>query len=253
MKRRNFIRLGFLILLLALMVVSLSFTTLEMRKLPCTKVQVEIRGDRQYITADQVEKLLDRKMKKLTGCLIDTLDSERMEKILEKHPWIKNAEVYKGIEKGDQSFLGGCLNIRIEQPDPIMKVMNGSDILYVDATGRTMPFPENDTKNVPVVTGHNPLGELDRGLRDFVQYLNENKFWRAQIQQIHVLPGHEFLLVPRLGGQIIEMGSLDGFEQKLVHLKALYEQDFVMNGWNRYKKISLKWDGQIVCTRKNEQ
>ena len=54
--------------------------------------------------------------------------------------------------------------------------------------------------------------------------MQNNKFWEAQIEQIHVLSDKDVELVPRVGDHIIYLGKLDGFERKLERMKAFYEK-----------------------------
>jgi len=56
-------------------------------------------------------------------------------------------------------------------------------------------------------------------------------------------------MVPRIGSQIIVLGSTKGFQKKMARLKRLYESGFSKVGWNKYKKIDLTYDNQAVCTR----
>jgi cell division protein FtsQ len=60
----------------------------------------------------------------------------------------------------------------------------------------------------------------------------------------------EYVLVPRLGGHLIELGSLENLDKKFRNLLALYDQGFEKGGWEKYRKVSVKFDNQIVCTRK---
>ena len=60
----------------------------------------------------------------------------------------------------------------------------------------------------------------------------------------------EVTLVPRVGDQLIVMGTLENYREKLDRLYALYVKGFNKIGWNKYKRITLKYEGQVVCTKK---
>ena len=51
------------------------------------------------------------------------------------------------------------------------------------------------------------------------KFLQKDKFWNAQIEQIYVKYNGDVNLVPRVGGQIIEMGKLTNYEEKLENWK----------------------------------
>jgi cell division protein FtsQ len=46
------------------------------------------------------------------------------------------------------------------------------------------------------------------------------------------------------------MGDLDNYETKLRNLKAFYRQVLADDNWDRYSKISVKYNNQVVAKRK---
>jgi len=60
---------------------------------------------------------------------------------------------------------------------------------------------------------------------------------------------YEFELIPRVGSQIIELGDAENLDEKFANLKLLYLDGFNKIGWNTYKRISLKYKNQVVCTK----
>ena len=79
--------------------------------------------------------------------------------------------------------------------------------------------------------------------------MQNNPFWDAQIEQIHVLPGKDIELVPRVGDHIVYLGKLEHFEDKLDRLKTFYGKALNEVGWNKYSRISLEFSNQIICTK----
>jgi cell division protein FtsQ len=57
-------------------------------------------------------------------------------------------------------------------------------------------------------------------------------------------------LVPMVGAHIIIFGRGDNIKAKFAKLEALYRNGFNVTGWNKYEVINLKYDGQIVCTKR---
>jgi len=131
-----------------------------------------------------------------------------------------------------------------------LRVMNNGRSYYVDREGEIMPVSPNFTAYVPIVTGA-VNEEFAKGpLYDFALFLRRNDFWNAQIEQIHVDYSEEIELIPRVGNQIILLGKLDDYQYKLDKLFALYKNGFRQTGWNCYQRINLKYDNQVVCTKK---
>ncbi|MEG0454469.1 MAG: cell division protein FtsQ, partial [Bacteroides sp.] len=103
-----------------------------------------------------------------------------------------------------------------------------------------------------IATGNVEKSFAMRDLYKFGVFLQNNKFWDAQIEQIHVLPGRDVELVPRVGNHIIYLGKLENTEQKLERLKVFYEKALNQVGWNKYSRISLEFGNQIICTKWGE-
>lgn len=90
-------------------------------------------------------------------------------------------------------------------------------------------------------------------LINFVKYIEQDSFWRAEIVQIvasTMSSGDLRLdLIPRSGHYTIRFGRPDDVEQKLDRLLAFYEKGLSNIGWDTFRTISVEYDGQVVCTK----
>ena len=90
-------------------------------------------------------------------------------------------------------------------------------------------------------------------LINFVKYIEEDSFWRAEIVQIvasTMSSGDVRLeLIPRTGRHIVQFGGLDNAEAKLDKLMAFYEKALKNIGWDTYRTISVEYKDQVVCTK----
>lgn len=94
-------------------------------------------------------------------------------------------------------------------------------------------------------------------LINFVDYIENDSFWRAEIVQIvasTMSSGElELELIPRTGSYVVEFGKLGDeaqVEQKLDKLLAFYQNGLTKLGWSSFSKISIKYDGQVVCSKR---
>ena len=90
-------------------------------------------------------------------------------------------------------------------------------------------------------------------LRDIyylVDYINDDSFWSAQIDQIFVDKDDKIDLIPRVGNHVIHLGTAENYEGKLRNLKAFYDKVLPEIGWNKYSKINLEFKDQIVCKKR---
>ena len=58
-------------------------------------------------------------------------------------------------------------------------------------------------------------------------------------------------LIPKLGDQIIDFGYPDeNIQDKFKRLSVFYQDGLPYEGWNKYKSISLAFDGQVVAKKR---
>ena len=79
----------------------------------------------------------------------------------------------------------------------------------------------------------------------------QDKFWQNQIVQINVLADGTLELVPRVGDHIIYLGMPVGVERKLERMRKFYLYGLNKAGWNKYSYISVEFDNQIICKKRN--
>ena len=83
-----------------------------------------------------------------------------------------------------------------------------------------------------------------------VNYINDDNFWSAQIDQIYVDSNDEIDLIPRVGNQTIHLGTIENLKGKLRNLEAFYDKVLPEVGWNKYSVINLEFKDQIVCKKR---
>ncbi|MBA3972491.1 MAG: hypothetical protein H0X46_10205, partial [Bacteroidetes bacterium] len=82
-------------------------------------------------------------------------------------------------------------------------------------------------------------------------YINADKFWSAQIQQIYINKDRDMELVPLAGDHKIVFGDTTFMDTKFKKLLTFYQQGLNTTGWwDKYSIINLKFKNQIVCTKK---
>jgi microsomal dipeptidase-like Zn-dependent dipeptidase len=90
-------------------------------------------------------------------------------------------------------------------------------------------------------------------LINFVKYIEEDSFWRAEIVQIvasTMSSGDLRLeLIPRSGNHTVSFGTVDDVEEKLDKLLTFYENGLRNIGWDNFRRISVEYKGQVVCTK----
>jgi cell division protein FtsQ len=57
----------------------------------------------------------------------------------------------------------------------------------------------------------------------------------------------ELRFVPRSGNFVVDLGEPSGYDTKLSNLYRFYNKGLDNIGWDKYRSISLRYEGQVVC------
>ena len=236
----------FLILITVYLIVAATVLNGKPTEAVCPGMELVINDsiDYGFISKREILRLLNNKKLSPIGKKISEINVRELEEELKKHPLIGNAECYR--------TPGNRIGIEITQRVPILRVMaaNGEQY-YIDDKAHTMPVP-NSAANVAIVTGHVDKAFATKELYEFGMFLQKNPLWKAQIQQINVTTAKDLELVPQVGDHIIFLGKPNHYENKFERLKTFYKKGLNEIGWNKYSRISLEFDNQIICTKKEK-
>lgn len=211
----------------------------------CSDIQLVIKDSvyAGFITQKEVTSLLKKKGLNPIGKELSAIQTGKLEQELGKHPLIDRVECYK--------TPSGKVCVEVSQRIPVLRVMSANgDNYYLDNKGTVMPPSTKCVAHLAIATGRIDRPFATKSLYPFGMYLQKDPFWNAQIEQIHVRSDKTVELVPRVGDHLIYLGRLDGYERKLKRVKAFYEKALNQVGWNKYSRISVEFDNQIICTRK---
>ena len=198
--------------------------------------------DYGFITQKEILKVLSNKKLSPIGKSMTEVNTREIEDELRKHPLIANAECFRTHQGG--------IGIEVTQRIPILRIMSSNgENYYLDEKGQPMPL-SNSSANVVIVTGMADRTFVTKELYELGLFLQSNPLWKAQIQQINITPSKELEMVPRVGDHILFLGKPGNYEQKFERLEKFYKKGLNQIGWNKYSRISLEFDNQIICTKK---
>jgi cell division protein FtsQ len=213
-------------------------------------VQIEVTGATEHVFVDEkdIKEILKTKGN-FTGVSMIRVDLRNIEEDLEKDPWIKNAELFFDNNQ--------VLQVNITEREPIARIFTvRGNSFYLDSSGKVLPLSEKLSARVPVFTGF-PFGKklskpdslLLKDVISLSNYIHADSFWNAQIAQIDIT-GNEFDMVPVIGNHIIRFGEANDMEIKFKKLFSFYKTVSTRVGFDKYETINLKYDGQIVATKR---
>ncbi|MCF6357517.1 MAG: hypothetical protein L3J54_06895 [Draconibacterium sp.] len=247
---RRLLKIAGSLLLVIFIIGTLAFTYHESKDVVCRNIEIDFETDELIkVDKDELIRLVKAADSNILNKKLAQINSEAIEKAVKKHPAIFNAEVYK-VMKADSSSYKGILVVNVKHREPVVRIMSNSGSYYLDKYGKKIPISTNYTANVLVTTGFFTDKYATEKLLPFVLFIENNKFWQAQIEQVHIKQNGEILLTPLFGEHIIEFGNLDDYQKKLQKMKAFYEQILANDNWNKYKTVSLKYNNQVVAKKR---
>ncbi|MBP3767149.1 MAG: cell division protein FtsQ [Prevotella sp.] len=212
----------------------------------CSEVKINIQKDVTdgFLNAEEVKKFLEYNKVYPLAKPLKEINTRHIEEVLRQSPFVETAECYK--------TQGGNICITLKQKTPILRVKadNGDDY-YIDNHGSQMSNTRYPS-NLIVATGHISRQYAQKVLTPIGNMIVNNPFWQNQIEQINVLADGTVEIVPRVGEHIIYLGRPTNIENKLQRLEKFYRYGLSQAGWNKYSYISLEFDNQIICKKKQK-
>lgn len=212
----------------------------------CKGIKVEVVGKKQYVfvNEDKIKNIVAANGGRV-GYVLDSINLQKIEKVLYKDVWVKKADVFFD----NNNFL----QVKIDQSDPIARIFTTEgESFYIDSLERYLPINSKVTTRLPVFTSF-PQNGLDDSLliadiKKVSLFINRDTFWSSMFSQINIIKKNEFEIVPVLGNHLVYIGDASDLDNKFNKLYSFYKQVWINKGLDKYKKIDVEFHGQIVAT-----
>jgi cell division protein FtsQ len=213
-------------------------------------IKMKNANENHFLDEDDIVNLMGLKKDNLKGASLDRVNMKEVEKKVKKDPFIKDAQLY--------SDLKGNLVISAEIRRPIARIVraDGPDG-YIAEDGTVMPVSDKFTSRVILLSGsyvkqivrQNNLNTTEDGkqLIALINTIQEDEFWKAQIAQLDIDSKMRITIYPQVGDERIEFGRPEDVDAKLKKLMIFYKEILPRMGWNKYERVNLEYEGQIVA------
>ncbi|MDR2841560.1 MAG: cell division protein FtsQ/DivIB, partial [Paludibacter sp.] len=219
--------------------VAMSFSTID-SEVVCSNLDIRfVNPDTTFLLSKtEIENILSNSKLHPLNKKYRNINIDSIENILRHNTMIKNVECY--------NIPSGKIILNIEQRKPLFLVMDSTKY-FIDHERRAIPFSSAYNSELIVVSGYVSEINILTDMYNFVEYINNDEFWLAEIEQIYVRQDKKIELVTKMGDAVVLLGTLDNYASKLNKLYALYKEVFSVKGWNKYNYINLEYRNQIVC------
>ncbi len=246
---------------------SLRFVSKSERNVVAASLNISIANNDEnlFLSEEDVKLFLQEREDSLLSVRYKSINIPGLEKALNAHPAIENAEVSEDIN--------GELKIDIVQRTPVLRIINhDGESYYIDSQGKLMPLNSNYSARVLIASGeiYEPYARryqfsveqiknsaafkdvsLLDDLLDVAQYINGDSCLSGLVHQVYVNADREMELFPAIGSHKIVFGDGQHIAEKFNKLKLFYTQGLnKADAWTKYSTINLKYKNQVVCTKK---
>jgi cell division protein FtsQ len=228
------------------------FAAVRQATRPVRQVQVSIANEFEnyFINEKGITALLTRHgAEPVVGTRPQGPRLQQLEARLRAHPFVREAQVYRD--------LAGNLHADVRQNRPIARLTHPDTRLdtYVDAEGHALPLSPLYTARVLTLARPGGLAlparffadSTGRRYLDFVRYVDEHPFWRAQVAEVQIEPDGRLSFTQQVGDQRIEFGLPENISEKFAKLMVFYRQIPSVLGWDTYHRVNVEYQNQIIC------
>lgn len=190
-----------------------------------------------YISTDSVKNSI----KRYIYTTKDSISITKIEDELDKNTFVEKSQVY--------TMLGNKLFVSVKQKEPVARVITNDSIFYLDKNSNFMSLSKLHSADVPIIFGFNQFSDLDY-LTKISLMIRDDKFLNQNITQIIINDNQEINL--KLSGlnTFIELGHNNKLEKKIQNLKAFYNRAIRKNDMEKYRKVNLQFENQVVAVKK---
>ncbi|MBT1708322.1 cell division protein FtsQ [Fulvivirgaceae bacterium PWU5] len=213
-------------------------------------VKIENEQENHFLDEADVMKLMQLNLENLRGTGLNEVNLKAIEQRVKSEPFVKEGELY--------SDLKGNMVIRVELRRPIARIVrNDGPDGYIAEDGTIMPVSEKFTSRVVLISGgfvrqllkQKNVNDTEEGkqLIALINAIREDEFWNAQIAQLDMDSKARITMYSQVGDERIEFGRPDNPEVKFKKLRVFYKEILPRMGWNKYDRVNLEYEGQIVA------
>lgn len=215
------------------------------------------------LDANDVDSLVLNAYPSLLATDIKDVDRKGIQSFLQHHPYVLSANV--------SMTTGGKLRIEVEQRMPVVRLFYQDNEYYLSHQGTCMPLSDKHYCHVlvgstlweePLLKNAWALNLSDTSMHRkptspmkiwvLAKFLHDNPQYGELFDQVVVADKGDLVLVPKLGSLTVVVGDTTQLDKKFSNLKSFLNQGIDKVGWDTYSSISLKYNNQVVCTRKKQ-
>ncbi len=213
-----------------------------------TEITINKNEATYFLNTSAVAEILRKSVGNPSGMAAADINTQSIEALLMKNPFVKKAEAYIGLD--------GVFKIKIEERKPVVMVENThGESYFLDTQGVMIPNRNNSFPDVLIASGQiteklkpgKQISQLtSKEVLRLSTFIASDSLWNAQFQQLYVDNYQELILIPRIGKHSIVIGNAEELPLKFENLRLFYDEGFKTVGWEKYRQLDISIRNQVI-------
>lgn len=247
---KKYLSIIFTVMLLAYLVVTLTAASGSDKDRRCTGMTLKVNdtSSSRFVTEEDLMIELDSLPARARGMLLTEINPAEIRRHLMSIDKIEDAEVL--------TYTDGRIEIRVTPIIPVARVFDGDRSYYINRSGKQVTANARYHKDVPIIRGDfSTMADTTftaLSIMPLVDYIYSDTTWSRFFTMIEVKSPDDIILVPNIREHVVNIGSVENIPDKLSRLHRFYTTVLSKRGYESYDTLSLKWNGQLVATRRKK-
>ncbi len=208
------------------------------------KIIVEDSEGIGFVTSDSLTAELSPMFNQLMSMTMEQVNLGELQSYISSLDRIESAEVTR--------LSNNKIRVKVVPMVPVARVwpLSGRSY-YINREGKRISASRRYKVDVPQLYGGIPAGASPGMLLPLLDYLHSDPDMNKMITMISAADSSNIILVPAIRGHVVNLGNTSNISDKFRRLRKFYAEVMPTKGWEYYDTISLKWDNQVVATRRH--
>lgn len=244
---RSILKYLLLFVLVAVLAGSIMYANMMATTSVCESMEVFIENESaaKFINKDKLLQDLKRDNIDVIDKLVRDIDLEGIEQVLNSYDYLESAEC---AIINNQKLL-----IKVEQIIPLVRIFDGDESYYLNKGGKRIKADYSTHIDLPIVYGNFNDEFTAESIIPLAEFIMSNETRLAYVTMINAKDKNNIFILPVTHGHVINIGNITELDSKFEKIKLFYKEIVPYQGWYTYDTISVKWDYQIVASRRVER
>ena len=235
------------VMLLGYVALAFAFVHEENAKRICPGIDLRIEGSSfpDSVMQQGVRSQLAKYGKRLKGESLERIDLKGLEDYLSH---FSNFESVECSINPDSRLRITITPIKAE----VRVFTDNGKSFYINRYGKRIDADAEFYIDVPVLIAPEKYEKLIPSALSVIRYTGADPELSPLIAAYKIDGPNDLIIIPKILGHVINFGDSTRLDEKKAAIMAAYRSVLPAKGWNTYDTISVKFQSQIVASRRNK-